>query len=288
MSAALAFAPAPVPMPEPAALARLRERFHAEAGIRLGEAKVEFVRWRLSSRLRALGLTSFMDYAARVEADASERRRMVEALLVHETRFFREAGQLSWLEREVFPRWRQAATRRKVRAWSAACSTGQEAYSLAMLLLAHFPPEEGWSVEVLGTDLSTEALARAEGATWPREKAAEIPAAWLHRFMLRGTGPAEGLIRAGPLLRSVVRFQPLNLLHLDRSGLGTFDLVLCRNVLIYFDATSTLRVMGGLARHLAPEGLLLLGHVEGQHGQRCGLRAAGPSVFTQAPGRRGP
>ena len=276
----------PAPLPEPAALARLRERFYLEAGVRLGEGKEEFVRWRLSSRLRALGLSSFMDYAARVDMDATERRKMVEALLVHETRFFRESSQFTWLEREVFPRWRQEATRRKVRAWSAACSTGQETYSLAMSLLAHFPPEEGWSVEVLGTDLSTEALARAEAAMWPCEKSEEIPAAWLQRFMLRGTGPAEGLMRAGPLLRSVVRFQPLNLLRLEGAGLGTFDLVMCRNVLIYFDAAAASRAVRGLTEHLATDGLLLLGHVEGMHGPRGSLRAVHPSIYTRAAAPR--
>ena len=112
--------PLPTPLPEPAALARLRERFYAEAGVRLGEGKAEFVRWRLSPRLRELGLDSFTDYAARVDVDPLERKKMVEALLVHETCFFREPTQLTWLEREVFPRWRQDATRRKVRAWSAA------------------------------------------------------------------------------------------------------------------------------------------------------------------------
>ena len=278
----------PAPLPEPAALSRLRERFYLEAGVRLADGKAEFVRWRLSSRLRALGLGSFMDYAARVDVDAAERKKMVEALLVHETCFFREPSQITWLEREVFPRWRQDATRRKVRAWSAACSTGQEPYSLAMSLLAHFPPEEGWSVEVVGTDLSGEALARAEAAMWPLEKAGEIPTPYLGRFMLRGTGPAQGLMRAGPLLRSAVRFQRLNLLHLEDSGLGTFDLVMCRNVLIYFDTASTRRVVRGLEQHLSPEGLLLLGHVEGMHAAHGALRAVHPSVYARAPAPRRP
>ncbi|MCY1016623.1 CheR family methyltransferase [Pyxidicoccus sp. MSG2] len=272
------------PLPEPAALSRLRECFYAEAGVRLGEGKAEFVRWRLSARLRALGLESFMDYAARVTMDTAERKKMVEALLVHETCFFREPAQFTWLERELFPRWRQDSRRRSrhVRAWSAACSTGQEPYTLAMVLLANLPAEEGWSVEVLGTDLSGDALSRAEAAMWPLEKASEIPTAYLHRFMLRGTGPAEGWIRAGPQLRSVVRFQTLNLLRAEDTAPGTFDLVLCRNVLIYFDAASSARAMRGLVRNLAPEGLLLLGHAEGLHGLR-GLRGVHSSIYTRAP-----
>lgn len=279
---------AQAPLPEPAALSRLRECFYAEAGVRLGDGKAEFVRWRLSARLRALGLESFMDYAARVTLDAAERKKMVEALLVHETRFFREPAQFTWLERELLPRWRQDTRRRRhVRAWSAACSTGQEPYTLAMVLLAHLPAEEGWSVEVLGTDLSGDALARAEAAMWPMEKAPEIPTAYLHRFMLRGTGPAEGWMRAGPQLRSVVRFQPLNLLRVEDKAPGTFDLVMCRNVLIYFDAASSARAMRGLVRCLAPDGLLLLGHAEGLHGLR-GLRGLHSSIYTQDPGHPAP
>ncbi|QSQ20006.1 protein-glutamate O-methyltransferase CheR [Pyxidicoccus parkwayensis] len=281
---------AQAPLPEPAALTRLRECFYAEAGVRLGDGKAEFVRWRLSARLRALGLESFMDYAARVTVDAAERKKMVEALLVHETRFFREPAQFTWLERELFPHWRHDSTRRRsrhVRAWSAACSTGQEPYSLAMLLLAHLPAEEGWSVEVLGTDLSGDALARAEAAMWPMEKASEIPTAYLHRFMLRGTGPAEGWIRAGPQLRSAVRFQPLNLLRVEDKVPGIFDLVMCRNVLIYFDAASSARALRGLVRCLAPDGLLLLGHAEGLHGMR-GMRAVHSSIYTRASGTASP
>src|SRR6185369_5260225 len=118
--------------------------------------------------------------------------------------------------------------------WSAACSTGEEPFTLAPVLLRHLPPEAGWTIEIEATDLSTRALAAARAATWPLKRAAEIPKHFLHSHFLRGSGPAEGTLRAGPQLRSLVRFSHLNLMDESAYPQGPFDLIFCRNVLIYF------------------------------------------------------
>jgi chemotaxis protein methyltransferase CheR len=178
---------------------------------------------------------------------------------------------------------------RRIRAWSAACSTGEEPYSLAMTLLAHFPPSSGWTLEILASDLSTRALGQARAGLWSIDKAREIPERHLKAFMLRGRGPQEGVMKAGPEIRSLLRFQRVNL-NQDRYPVaGPFDLVFCRNVLIYFDVASKARVVHRLLDQLAPCGYLFLGHAESLTGLSGRVRSVGPTVYVRAgePGRSG-
>jgi chemotaxis protein methyltransferase CheR len=151
-----------------------------------------------------------------------------------------------------------------------------------MVLLRAFPPGSGWDLDILASDLSTRALRRAREAVWPIDKAAEIPEPDLKQFMLRGVGPQEGMMRAGPELRSLVRHARLNLIE-DHPGLGTMDLVFCRNVLIYFDAPTKHAVVSRLLDHLAPDGYLFLGHAESLAGSGLRLRCVSPSVYCREP-----
>ena len=171
---------------------------------------------------------------------------------------------------------------RRVRVWSARCSTGEEPYSMAMAFLASFPPSSGWEIDIVATDLSTRVLDRAQAALWTIDKAKEIPGAYLKAFMLRGSGPEEGRMKAGPLVRSRVRFHRLNLNAEPFTFAGRFDLVFCRNVLIYFDAASKARVVGRLLDRLDPQGYLLLGHAETVTGLSARTRSVGPTVYAHA------
>jgi chemotaxis protein methyltransferase CheR len=269
-----------------ALFARFQGLVHRDAGIWLSPAKKALLVGRLSKRLRILGLRSFREYWERVQADEAERTRMLDCIATNETHFFREPRHFELLASRVYPAWyaEAEATRRprRIRAWSAACSTGEEPYSIAMSLLQAFPPGLGWSADVLGTDLSTRALERARQATWPIAKAAEIPPHLLKRFMLRGTGAAEGHMRAGPELQAVVRFGRLNLNDEGYGAVGQFDLLFCRNVLIYFDPPTKARVIERLLAHLAPAGLLFLGHAESLGAGTGRLRAVIPSVYAFA------
>jgi chemotaxis protein methyltransferase CheR len=272
-----------------AEFAQLRTLIERESGIHLGPAKRGLLLGRLARRVRELGLESFGAYHRHVVhgPDPAELDRLLDRICTNETRFFREPRHLAFLERQVFPAWLAAAAagqrERRIRAWSAACSSGEEPFSVAMALLDRFPPAAGWSVEVLGTDLSTTALARARAATWPLAQAREIPDDYLHRFMLRGRGRAAGTMRATPALRSVVRFARVNLSHpvypVERDG--GFDLILCRNVLIYFAAPARAVIAERLAEYLAPDGLLVLGHVE-RLSAPSRLRAVGPTLYRRA------
>jgi len=256
---------------------------YREAGIWLSSAKKALLMGRLSRRLRELGGLSYGAYLRRVEVDAAERVRMLDALCTHETHFFREPKHFELLEREVLPLWRArgdtgSGQGRRVRVWSAGCSSGEEPFTLAMVLRHHLPAQEGWEIDILATDLSTRVLERACQATWPVDKAGEIPKHYLRAYMLKGTCSQEGKMKAGPELRSLVRFQRVNLN--DGQGLsGRFDLIFCRNVLIYFDAASKARAVERLLGHLSPDGLLFLGHSESLAGLGWRVRTVMPTVY---------
>jgi chemotaxis protein methyltransferase CheR len=277
----------PVQPPSDREFRLFQELVLRETGIFLTEAKKALLVGRLARILRQLGLASWMDYFLLVEKNLAERVQMFDALCTHETSFFREPAQFAYLSERVFPQWREAAAERRrsrqIRVWSAGCSSGEEPYSIAMSLLDAFPREAGWGVEVIATDLSTRVLAKAEEGVWPIERASAIPTPLLKRFMLRGISRREGTMKAGPELRSAVRFARLNL-NAPAYGVGAgFDLVFCRNVLIYFKPERRLEVAERLSRHLAPHGLLLLGHAESLVGASSQLASVGPMVYARHP-----
>jgi len=260
---------------------RLIER---ETGIHLSTAKKSLLVGRLSRRMRELGLPSLRKYYKRVLADPAELTCMVDCISTNETQFFREPLHFEYLESQVFPRWAgQAAAGerpRHIRVWSAGCSTGEEPYSIAMALLYQFPPSSGWKVEVFATDISTRVLARARAAIWPVEKARPIPCRYLKAFMLRGIGPGEGKMKAGNEIRGAVHFERLNLLDDSAYPGGTpFDLIFCRNVLIYFQPETKALVVRRLLRCLARDGYLFVGHSESLSHLAGSIRNVVPTVY---------
>jgi chemotaxis protein methyltransferase CheR len=285
----------PKPIPDLAA-----EEFHLfqilvlrESGIHLGEKNRAMLVSRLWKRLRALELNSFSSYYRRVKADPLEMVRMLDCICTNETHFFREPAAFDCLRSRIFPEWmaeNDAGKRtKKLRVWSAACSTGEESYSLAMALLTYFPPAAGWDIEVLGTDLSTKVLAHASAGIWPGEKISGVPVDYQRRFLLKGFGTERGKIKAVDELRKVVRFQRLNLTQQPYSVIGPFDLIFCRNVLIYFQWETKIRVVDSLGKYLTPNGYMFLGHAESLHGVADKLQFVAPKVFLspKAPMARG-
>jgi chemotaxis protein methyltransferase CheR len=272
--------------------ASVQQLLYREAGIWLSPAKKALVVGRLSRRLRELKSPSFGAYLERVEADALERVRLLDALCTHETHFFREPHHFDFLARDVLPRWRargcpDGGEPRRVRVWSAGCSSGEEPFSLAMVLRHHLPLSEGWALDVLATDLSTRILEQARQARFPVDKAHEIPTPYLRAYMLKGVGPQEAWMKAGPELRELVRFQRVNLNN-GHGVVGRFDLIFCRNVLIYFDQASRARAVERLLSHLSPAGLLFLGHSESLVGLGSSLRSVIPTVYAQREPSRAP
>jgi chemotaxis protein methyltransferase CheR len=215
-----------------------------------------------------------------------ERAVMIDCITTNETHFFREPRHFDYLERQVFPKWLQEAAAgeraMRLRVWSAGCSSGEEPYSLAMLLLKNFPESNGWDIEVLGTDISTRVLEKARAATYPIEKSKDIPAGYLRAYMLKGRGDHKAMMKVSPELHRVVRFARVNL-HADSYPiLGSFDLVFCRNVLIYFDQESKIKVIGGILRHLSSSGLLFVGHSEHLGGIAPSLKTVAPTIHALA------
>jgi chemotaxis protein methyltransferase CheR len=275
----------------PASFRKFQKLIYTETGIWLGAAKTALLCGRLFRRLRALGLPSLEEYYERVAQpnEHAERTLMIDAITTNETRFFREPRHFEFLVQQVFPRWRaqaeQGARSKKVRMWSAGCSSGEEPYTLAMLLAEHLPAENGWDVQVLATDISTRVLEKASAGIYDVARSAEIPEELLHKFMLRGIAGRQGKVKVKIGIQQLVEFKKLNL-HQDSYEVGgPFDVVLCRNVLIYFGADSKRRVVANLVNHLAADGLLFVGHAENLTSISAQLRSVEPTIYARKTSR---
>ena len=253
-----------------------------ETGIHLAEVKQALVNARLLARTRELGLRTFSDYYERVvDGGDDELVRMINAICTNETHFFREPAQFELLEGSLLPRFIDEAAHglrpRRVRIWSAACSTGEEPYSIAMLLFARLPAD--WSIEILATDLSTKVLAKAAAATYPMQRLEHVPLDLRKAYLLRGVGSQDGKLRVVPRIRKLVEFRRENLIALEAVPQGSFDLVFCRNVLMYFSSETRRNVVEELVDRLAPTGHLFVGHSETLHGSDPRLRTVVPTVY---------
>ncbi len=268
---------------------KFRTLVEREVGIFLGPSKKDLLIARLAPRLRALALPSFAAYWDYVVSSRTheERAALIDCVCTNETHFFREPSHFAFLDQHVFPEFVAQAARgrrpRQIRAWSAGCSTGEEPYSLAMALLRRFPPGSGWSLSVMASDVSTRALAHAMSASYGVERAAEIPDA-LARVFTRTDRRRAGAtaVTLSPLVRELVEFVPLNLQQRSYGAIGRFDLIFCRNVLIYFRPDNRRLVVERLLAHLGPDGYLFLGHAESLLGMYDRVRCAGPTIYTHA------
>lgn len=267
----------------------LRALVQSNVGIQIADGKRAFVAARLAHRLRDLGLATYAEYCRHVRSSGeAELTALFDALCTHETRFFREPAHLDLLARTLLPRWRAAAAARRrhrhLRIWCAGCSTGEEPYSLAMTMRRELAGASELTVEILATDLSTRALQTAADGVYPLARASEIPETDLKAFMLRGKGRWEGRMRAGPEIRSLVRFERLNLYRTPYEVTGRFDAIFCRNVLIYFDAPTRARVARALLGHLCRDGVLFVGHAEGLQTAAVRARSIAPAAYAPLEG----
>ena len=253
-----------------------------ESGIRLTGSKKALLIGRLSSRVRQLQLPTFHQYYRRVREDGDERRVMIDLITTNETQFFREPRQFELLEQTLIPSWIRAAETgarpHRLRIWSAGCATGEEPYSIAMVLGALC---ERWQIEIVATDISTRALRVATAGVWPREKARHIPQRYARRFLLEGFGSQSGKVRVADSLRRQVTFFHLNLNEPLRDLGGPFDLILCRNVLIYFDPQARANVLDRLTEQCARGGYLFLGHAETLSDFRSRMRPVESTVWVR-------
>ena len=258
-----------------------RNLVHERTGIALGPAKRLLLQSRLGTRLRALGLRSFTEYYRLLmrEGDAGEEMaRLVNAVTTNRTEFFREAHHFAYLTETWAPaRVTGDVGATRLRVWSAGCSSGEEAYSIAITLLDAFSREV--DLKILASDIDTDMIERGETGIYAMPDVAALPRATLTRYFLRGTGKHEGEVRVRPELRARVVFRRINLLDAEWPIRTQFDVIFCRNVLIYFDRPTQQRVLEGLESYLAPGALLVLGHAESLHGLLDGFTHLGSTIY---------
>jgi len=255
------------------------------AGINLAPSKKSLVVGRWNRRLKHFGYTTFREYIGLLSSDAgsAELQIATNLLTTNETHFFREQRHFDFLRERVLPHVRRGE---RFRVWSAACSSGEEPYSIAMLLAAELG-DCPW--EVLGSDISTDVLETACAGRYSMERARPIPAEYLRRFCLKGIGPQSGMVLIDPALRARVQFRHINL-NARLPDIGQFDVIFLRNVMIYFDTDTKIKVVANLLPTLKPGGHFLVGHCETLNGITEGLGMLSASIYRkpalQAPGRR--
>ncbi|MHB1086080.1 MAG: CheR family methyltransferase [Thiobacillus sp.] len=241
----------------PCDFARVRALIYKQAGISLSESKQEMVYSRLARRLRAMGMTSFREYLDRLESgiDSGEWEAFTNALTTNLTSFFREAHHFPILSEHVL------GMKGSLSVWCSASSTGEEPYSIAMTVCEAFgtltPP-----VSIIATDIDTNVLETAANGVYPIDRLDKMAPDRVKRFFLRGKGQREGLVRVRPELCKLITFKPLNLLESSWPLSGAFDVIFCRNVMIYFDKPTQSTILSRFVPLLKPEGLLFAGHSE--------------------------
>lgn len=263
----------------------------AESGIALEAGKVQMVYARLAKRLRHLGLTSFRKYRAYVasEAGVAERLLMVEALTTNVTRFFREKHHFTHLNDHVLPELLRRARRgERIRLWSAGCSSGEEPYSIALAILALAPDAPRMDIKVLATDINTRMLATGRAGVYPANAGDYIEPALRDRWLERQTVDGEASLVVGDALRALVAFRPANLVDETWPMRGPFQVIFCRNVLIYFETATRNAVLAKLVERLAPGGHIYVGHSERIPPGALDLTYVGLTAYRRDPSGQAP
>lgn len=260
----------------------LRTFIHGRLGIQMPPEKIPLLESRLADRLRALRLATLAEYEAhllRTPDDAEELRLLAAAVTTNKTDFYREPTQLPYLVQHALP---PARSDERARVWCAGCSSGEEAYTLAMQLAEHGHGVGGWTFGVLATDISSRVLAQARLGVYPRERTTPLPEAWQSRYLRRARDPDRDEVRISPELRAHVAFRELNFMANTYDVPGGFDAVFFRNVAIYFDAPTQRRVIEKLRERLRPGGHLFLGQSESLVSGIRGLERVAPSTYQRA------
>lgn len=281
--AASALSPAPIEQP-PLGEGEYRQicaLLREHAGIELGDTRRMLCQTRLQRRLRVLGLNDYRSYLALLDDPArGEHVELINALTTNVTSFFREQHHFDMLASQILPAL--VARGGRIRLWSAGCSTGEEPWSLAMIVHEALGEHGGVDLKILATDIDTEVLERARAGVYSDEQIAPVSLPRRRRYLQRGTGRNAGRWRVGEALRGLVRFNRLNLFDAWPMR-GAFDVIACRNVIIYFDVAGKARLLRGFRDRLVPGGHLLLGHSESMPSGVDGFASCGRTVYRRQP-----
>ena len=280
--AALALQPAVIGEPLSARnFDRLAVFIHDYSGIKMPSNKKTMLEGRLRRRMRVHGYDNVNDYCRFLfEEDGldTETVHLIDAVTTNKTEFFREPAHFTYLEQTLLPRLTKAG-RREIKVWSAACSTGAEPYTLAMVLDAFCRERRGLDYAVFATDICTEVLAQALDGRYPDSMIDPVPESLLRRYVRQARDASRREVRIAPCLREKVLFGRLNLMEEDYPLDQDMDFIFCRNILIYFDKPTQAKVLSRLCRHLRPSGYLFLGHSESIVGLDLPVRQVANTVF---------
>ncbi len=267
---------------------RLSEFIRHQCGIRMPPGKKVMLEARLQKRLRSRGLSSFGEYCEYLldsPEGGAELVHMIDAITTNKTDFFREPVHFRFLSEVVLPEYTGSERQngaKKFSIWSAGCSTGEEPYTIAMVLAEFAGLHPGLRFSILATDISTRALEAARSGIYNAERIETVPLQLIQKYIMRSKDRKKGLVRITPELRALVQFQRLNLLGEDFAFSEQMDAVFCRNVIIYFERGNQERLLRRLCKNLKTGGYLFLGHSETVHGYDLPLNRMSSTVYRKA------
>jgi chemotaxis protein methyltransferase CheR len=262
---------------KPSDFEKIRSMLYQHSGIKLNDSKADMVYSRLARRLRATGLKSFDDYLIRLDQDqGDEKEAFINSLTTNLTAFFREPHHFSLLREHLL-----SLRKNKLRLWCSASSTGEEPYTMAMTVVDAFgsykPP-----VEIIATDIDTDVLGKAKAGIYSLDRIEKLPQETLKRFFLKGAGKNANYVKVRKELRDLISFRQLNLLDAQWPIDGQFDVIFCRNVMIYFDKETQYKILKRFAPMLETHGLLFAGHSESLHHAADLFKLRGQTVYELA------
>lgn len=268
---------------------RLCKLIYEQAGISLGTQRKTMLEARIRRRLKELSIASYGDYCDYLFTGPglkAELVNLIDVVTTNKTDFFREPKHFEFLVSRVLPEIAASTTtRRPFLLWSAGCSTGEEPYTLSVVLSEYALAHPGFSFRILASDVSTTVLERASLGIYSADSVQPAPAALKVKYFMRGREPGSNRVRVVPELRRLVEFRHLNFMDEDYGIAEMFDAVFCRNVIIYFDRQTQQRILTKLTDHLLPGGHLFVGHAETLHELNLPLVPVAPALYRRVSAR---
>jgi chemotaxis protein methyltransferase CheR len=261
---------------------RLSSFIYDEYGIKMTPVKKTMLESRLQKRLTSLNIPSYKEYCDFLFSTAGKQQeviQMIDLVTTNKTDFFREPAHFEFLTTQVLPVFINHYPNRQLKVWSAGCSSGEEPYTLAMVLNEFSEKMQTIGYDITATDLSTQVLNKAVSAVYTEERIAGIPLQLKKKYFLKSKDPFKKTVRIMPQLRSKVHFARINFMDDTLDVSGDFDIIFCRNVIIYFDKTTQEKVINKLCAKLKPGGYFFLGHSESITNMRVPLEQLKPTVF---------
>jgi chemotaxis protein methyltransferase CheR len=268
--------------------ARLCELIYSEAGIHLGAERKTMLEVRIKRRLKILSLHSYSEYCDYLfghEGLKEEIVHLIDVVTTNKTDFFRESGHFDFLVEKALPELTERISGRPMLIWSAGCSTGEEPYTMAIVLSEYALTHPGFRFRILATDISNLVLAKAELGVYTNDIVAPVAPLLRRKYFMRSREPGSEKQRVVPELRRLIEFRRLNFMDADYGVPEKADAIFCRNVIIYFDRPTQERILQRLSNCLTPGGYMFVGHAETLHDMKLPLTPVAPALYRRINGR---